>query len=177
MVGLANLQVNRAELAALTHPATGVREASEAIEVQREMGALHELGKAYTALGVALLGLGCVDEADAALQSACHELERANYRSGRARSEFYRALVHARRGDVRAADDSARWAIGELEAAEVYPTLVLAGCFLIDGLGTSDEVVEHSRSQARGALEPIDSLDALERRMRRVISRLLEESA
>ncbi|MEU6579115.1 hypothetical protein [Streptomyces sp. NPDC046805] len=174
LVGQANIQVNRAELAALTDPETGVQAASTAIDAQRDMGALHELGKAYTALSVALLQLNRVDEADAALQTACHELERAQYRSGRARAELTRAILFTRRGDLRAADRSARWAIGELEATEVYPTLVLAACLLTDRLGSSDEAIECSRSQARASVQAIDSAEAVEGRTENVIGRLLE---
>ncbi|MEU4113743.1 hypothetical protein AB0F71_04520 [Kitasatospora sp. NPDC028055] len=174
LVGSANILVNRAELLALTDPGAGVREASAAIEVQQGMGALHELGKAYTALAGALLNLGRTEEAAAALQSACHHLERAHYRSGRARAELFRAHLHARRGDGAAADRSARWAIAELETAEVYPTLVLAACLLTERLGTADDAIERARSRARAAIQPIDSLAAVEDRMARVIFALVE---
>ena len=50
VLGLANACTNRAELLALTDPAEAITEAGRAIEVQREIGAHHELGKAYTAL-------------------------------------------------------------------------------------------------------------------------------
>ncbi|WP_396230961.1 tetratricopeptide repeat protein, partial [Frankia sp. EI5c] len=95
VLGLANLQTNRAELLAHTHPADAIAEAGRAVEVHRDIGARHELGKAYTALAVGHLRLGHLDEADAGLRSARQALDEAGYRSGRARAEFYQAIVHA----------------------------------------------------------------------------------
>ena len=108
VLGLANACTNRAELLALTSPAEAITEAGRAIEVQREIGAHHELGKAYTALAVAHLRRGELDQAEAALRSAFSSLDRAGYRSGRARAEFYLAALHARRGQIDEALSSLR---------------------------------------------------------------------
>ncbi|HUZ56773.1 MAG TPA: hypothetical protein VMU94_30145 [Streptosporangiaceae bacterium] len=97
VLGLANISTNRAELLALTRPGEAIAEAGRAIETQREIGAHHEIGKAYTALGVAQLRLGELDRAEAALRSAFASLDQAGYRSGRARAELYMAAVHGRR--------------------------------------------------------------------------------
>jgi hypothetical protein len=63
VLGLANVSTNRAELLALTNPAEAIIEAGRAIEVQREIGAHHELGKAYSALAAAHLRRGELDRA------------------------------------------------------------------------------------------------------------------
>jgi len=117
VLGLANIQTNRAEFLALTNAPDAITEAGRAIEAQREIGAHHELGKAYSALAVAHLRQGELDQAETALHSAFASLDRAGYRSGRARAEFYLAVVHARRGRIDAAVSSFRWAVAELEAA------------------------------------------------------------
>ena len=61
VLGLANARTNRAELLALTSPAEAIPEVGRAIEVQGEISAHHELGKAYTALAVAHLRRGELD--------------------------------------------------------------------------------------------------------------------
>jgi tetratricopeptide (TPR) repeat protein len=96
--GRSAVQTNEAELLALTDPAAAIDAAARAIETQQDLGALHELGKAYTALAIAQLRLGELPEAAAALDLACESLDRARYRSGRARAELIRAFVNARRG-------------------------------------------------------------------------------
>lgn len=150
--GIAALQVNRAELMVWTDPATAVVRAGEAIEVQRELGALHELGKAYTALALARLRLGELRAADHALDLADDVLDRCKYRSGRARAELARAFVAARRGLAEHAAAHARWAVRELVQAEVYPTLVLLAERLLHVLDLPDPTVTRHAEAARAAL-------------------------
>ncbi|MFD0000241.1 AAA family ATPase [Nocardia sp. NPDC127526] len=148
VVGQANIATNRAELLALIEPAQAIAAAATAIAIQRELGALHELGKAHTALGVAQLALGDLDAAERAFADACETLERAGYRSGRARAELFRAGVHARRGRRTEAIAGSRWAVTELEATNVYPTLVLLARTVLAFFGWSDPAVSLAAARA-----------------------------
>lgn len=150
--GKSAVQTNRAELLAWTDPSAAIDAAAEAIATQRDLGALHELGKAYTALAIAQGGLGRLQEAEASLDLACEVLEQARYRSGRARAELVRAFVHARRGLPEQAAESARWAVQELVSAEVYPTLILLAGRPMKVLGITDGPVERAAASARETL-------------------------
>ncbi|MFF0614149.1 phosphotransferase [Nocardia tengchongensis] len=148
IVGQANIATNRAELLALTNPAEGIAAAAAAIAIQHEFGALHELGKAYTALGIAHLALGDLDAAERAFADACETLDLAGYRSGRARAELFRAGVHARRGDRASTIAGARWAVSELEAANVYPALVLLARAVLALFGWTEPSVSLAAAHA-----------------------------
>mgnify|MGYP001263287881 CR=1 FL=1 len=159
--GQSAVKTNEAELLAWTDPRAAVPVAAEAVEVHRELGALHELGKAYTALAQAQLLLGRLQEAATSLEQACDALERARYRSGRARAELLRAFLLARRGLPLKAADSARQAVAELQAVEVYPTLILLAARLLEELGLPDPEVERAAGQARAVLgEAFDNVTA-----------------
>jgi aminoglycoside phosphotransferase (APT) family kinase protein/tetratricopeptide (TPR) repeat protein len=173
VLGLANIQTNRAELLALTHPAEAAIEAGQAIETQREIGAHHELGKAYTALAIGQLRCGQLDAADVSLQSACDALERAGYRSGRARAEFYRAILHARRGRLDEAVSSLRRAVGELEAADVYPTIMLAAARTLETLGIDDNRITAAGRRARATIQPSGTFRDLDDRITVLVTDLL----
>lgn len=140
---------NRAELLAWTDPAAAIQASTEAIELQRELGAQHELGKAYTALAMAQLRLDRFPDAEAALELGCAALERARYRSGRARAELMRAFILARCGRPERAAGPARWAMDELRAAEVYPTLIVLAEHLLALLGRSDDASCRAAATAR----------------------------
>jgi tetratricopeptide (TPR) repeat protein len=172
-IGRANIQTNRAELLSLTDAAAALGPARQAIETQRELGAGHEVGKAYTALAVAQLRLGHLDDAEDSLRSACEELQAAGYRSGRARAELFRAVLTARRGDLPAAQTSARWTVQELEAAQVYPTLIMAAAHAVERLGIPDEQLQAAAGRARAAIDAVDSLPALEARIDAAVTDLL----
>ncbi|HEX2314995.1 MAG TPA: phosphotransferase, partial [Thermomonospora sp.] len=151
--GRSAVLTNRAELLAWTDPEAAVEAATEAIDVQQELGALHELGKAYTALALAQVRMGLLQEAAASLDLACDALERARYRSGRARAELVRAFVHARRGLPAKAAEAVRAAVRGLVATEVYPTLILLAARLLDVLGVSDPMVTDAARHARSVLD------------------------
>jgi aminoglycoside phosphotransferase (APT) family kinase protein/tetratricopeptide (TPR) repeat protein len=173
VLGLANASTNRAELLAFTDPAEAIAEADRAIEVQQEIGAHHELGKAYSALAVAHLRRGELDRAETALRSAFSSLERAGYRSGRARAEFYFAVVHARRGRIDEALSSLRWAVAELEAADVYPTLILCADRMAAAMGiTCNEVTSAARRAADG-IQPLGTSGELDARIAEFVDNLL----
>ncbi|MCL9762801.1 aminoglycoside phosphotransferase family protein [Frankia sp. AiPa1] len=174
VLGLANIQTNRAELLAHTHPAEAVIEAGQAIEIQREIGARHELGKAYTALAIGQLRCGQLDEAETSLRSACDTLDAVGYRSGRARAEFYRAVLHARRGRIEETLISLRWSVRELEAAEVYPTMILCADHTLAVLGVTDDEIAGSATRARATLQPFGTLADLDARVARFIGDLLD---
>ncbi|MGH3393037.1 MAG: hypothetical protein ACRDOO_29580 [Actinomadura sp.] len=172
----ANIITNRAELLAWTDPRQAIGAAAEAIEVQRDMGAMHELGKAYTALAIAQVSLGRHDEAAASFQSATDTLERARYRSGRARAELFRAVLYARTGHVEQAAASTRWAVSELVEAEVYPTLIMMAYQFLDRVGVADDAVTTAAQEARGQTHALDSLDALQDRITHLVSALLGDN-
>jgi tetratricopeptide (TPR) repeat protein len=176
-IGLANIQTNRAELLALTDPAAAVVEAGRAIEVQQDIGAQHELGKAYTALALAQTQLGQLTEAEVSMQAAVAALDRAGYRSGRARAELFTAAIHVRRGEMTAAVDAAKWAITELEASEVYPTLVLAAAQALEIIGRLDAEVTEARDRARRGIQPMNDLGDLESRLGAFMTQLLQGSS
>ncbi|MEU7001390.1 hypothetical protein [Nonomuraea sp. NPDC046570] len=165
IVGEALICTNRAELLAWTNPSEAIAAAGAAVEANSDLGATHEVGKAYSALGQALLALGEIAEASTALDSACAALEKARYRSGRARAELLRACLHVRNEEPDLAAASARWAVGELLAVEVYPTLITTANKLLEVVERPDENVGEAARQAWAAIEPIDSHSALEARM------------
>ncbi|MGW4327285.1 phosphotransferase [Nocardia sp. NPDC004573] len=173
VVGQANIATNVAELLALTDPARAIPAAGTAIVRQRELGALHELGKAYTALGSARLSLGELDAAERALTEACEILEQAGYRSGRARAELFRAGVFARRGQREAAVRSARWAIAEFEGANVYPGLILVARAVLALYGWTEPDISRAAAAARSRIQPPTPGSAMDRDAARVIARVL----
>jgi tetratricopeptide (TPR) repeat protein len=155
VLGLANVCTNRAELLALTSPAEAITEADRAVELQGEIGAHHELSKAYTALGIAHLRRGELDQAEAALRSAFSSLERAGYRSGRARAEFYQAALHMRRERIDEALCSLRWAVAELEDADVYPTLIVCAARMLSLSGITDTQITLAARRAASQIQPL----------------------
>ncbi len=173
VVGAALIKTNRAELLAWTDPFSAITVAQEAIEANTDLGALHEAGKAFTALGQAQLALGRFDHAHTSLDHACRALETAGYRSGRARAELIRASLHTRLDQADAAVSSLRWAVEELVAVEVYPTLLIVAEYLLDILGHQDEAVSLAAQEARASIEAMDSLDMLETRMKHHLRGLL----
>jgi tetratricopeptide (TPR) repeat protein len=171
----ANLVTNRSELLAWTDPLQAVNTAADAIEVQSELGAFHELGKAYTALAIAQTRLGQHDEATVSFQTATEALDRARYRSGRARAELFRAYLYARTGDVDAALASARWAVQELLVAEVYPSLIMMTGQFLETIGIADPEITEAAHRASRQIQPLDSLSALRERTGRLVVDLLED--
>ncbi|GAB3141384.1 aminoglycoside phosphotransferase family protein [Microbispora hainanensis] len=165
IIGTALIKTNWAELLAWTDPLSAIQVVGEAIEANTDLGALHEVGKAYTALGHAQLALGRLDEAATSIDQACRALEKAGYRSGRARAELVRAVLHARYGQAEQAVASARWAVAELVAVEVYPTLLILAEHLLDILGHASLAVSRAAQDARELIEAPDGLDALETRI------------
>ena len=177
VLGLANACTNRAELLALTSPAEAIPEAGRAIEVQGEIGAHHELGKAYTALAVAHLRRGELDQAEAALRSAFSSLDRAGYRSGRARAEFYLAALHARRGQTAEALSSLRMAVTELEDADVYPTLILCAARMLGRLGIASSEIASAAGRAASRIRPLGTFAELDIRIGEFVDGLLGPDA
>jgi aminoglycoside phosphotransferase (APT) family kinase protein/tetratricopeptide (TPR) repeat protein len=173
VLGLANACTNRAELLALTDPAEAITEAGRAVEVQREIGAHHELGKAYTALGVAHMRRGELEQAEAALRSAFSSLDRAGYRSGRARAEFYQAALHMRRGRVDEGLSSLRWAVAELEAADVYPTLISCVARMLSLPDIADSEITSAARRATSRIQPLGSQSALDAEIGEFVGDLL----
>ncbi|MCM3883889.1 phosphotransferase [Frankia sp. R82] len=174
VLGSANIQTNRAELLALTRPAEAISAAGQAIELHQEIGARHELGKAYTALAIGQLRSGRLEEAEASLRSACGVLDAVGYRSGRARAEFWRAVLHARRGHLDEAIDALRWAVEELEATAVYPTIIVCAARALATLGVEDERISVAADRARAEIQPYGTLAELENRIEQFVVDLLD---
>ncbi|WP_239334525.1 phosphotransferase [Frankia sp. CiP3] len=173
-LGLADLDTNRAELLCLTDAHQAIDAAARAIAVHRDIGARHELGKAYTALAVARLRLGDLDAADAALHTARDVLDQAGYRSGRARAELYTGLLHARRGWMDEAVTALRHTVEELEAADVYPTIILFAAHALNRLGITDATVTAAAGRARTAIQPRSTLDAIDTPLRAYTAEILD---
>ncbi|MES9539953.1 hypothetical protein [Actinomadura sp. NPDC000600] len=176
IIGQADIKTNRAELLAWTDPSGAVPAAADAIETQKELGAHHEIGKAFTALAIAQFRLGQHAPAAASFQAATEALERARYRSGRARAELFRAFLHARTGDTAAAEASARWAIAELVAAEVYPTLLMVAGHFLEAIGASDEHTAAVADRARAQISPPNLLPFLDDRAHALVTAMLEDA-
>ncbi|MGV9817942.1 phosphotransferase [Nocardia xishanensis] len=177
VVGQANIATNLAELQALTEPVAAIEAAGTAITRQRELGAMHELGKAYTALGLARLSLGELDAAEHALAEACEILDRVGYRSGRARAELFRAGVFARRGQRDDAVRSVRWAISEFEGANVYPGLVLVARAVLALFGWIEPDVSRAAAAARLRIQPPTPGRSMDLAAAQLISRVLGVNA
>lgn len=175
IIGQADIKTNRAELLAWTDPARAVDAAADALDAQTDLGAHHEIGKAFTALAIAQVRLGQYAPAAASFQAATDALERARYRSGRARAELFRAFLHARTGDASAAVASARWAIAELVAAEVYPTLLMVAGHLLDALDAADEHTTAITARARDQISPPNLLPFLDDQARALVTAMLED--
>lgn len=173
MIEQANIVTNRAELLAWTEPREAI---AAAIETQQDLGAQHELGKAYTALAVAQLRLGQYEQSAVSFQTAIEALERARYRSGRARAELFRALLYAHAGDRDTAARAARWSVAELIEADVYPTLIMMAGQFLHAIGVRDEYVEAAARRARGQIQAPDSPTAFEARTAALVAALLGET-
>ncbi|MDF5758809.1 hypothetical protein [Spongiactinospora sp. TRM90649] len=165
IVGAALIKTNRAELLAWTDPFSAIDVSLDAVAANADLGALHEVGKAYTAMGHAHLAIGRFEEAESSLDQGCRALEKAGYRSGRARAELVKATLHARRGHADEAEASVSWAVDELVKVEVYPTLLMVAAHLLGALGRTDDKVSRAAEEARTRIEALDSLDALEARL------------
>ncbi|CNE70377.1 Uncharacterised protein [Mycobacterium tuberculosis] len=173
IIGQADIKTNRAELLAWTDPPSALDAATQAIEVQTELGAHHEMGKAFTALAIAQLRLGQHLPAAASFQTATGLLERARYRSGRARAELFRAFLHARTGHTADAVTAARWAIAELVAADVYPTLLMVAGHLLNTLDAADERSAEVTDRARAQISPPHLLPFLNDQARALVTAML----
>ncbi|WP_433333533.1 hypothetical protein [Spirillospora sp. CA-294931] len=173
VVEQANMKVNRAELLAWIDPARALPAAADALETQRQMSAQHEIGKACTALGVAQMRLGQHEESANSFQAAAEALERAGYRSGRARAEFFRAALHARSGRHDEAAASVRWTVAELVGAEVYPTLIMMSGRLLAALGVRDPAVEEAAASARARLRAPVPTEVFDERAAAFVAALL----
>ncbi|MEU1668307.1 hypothetical protein ABZ547_32950 [Streptomyces sparsogenes] len=175
--GLANIQTNQAELLAFTDPEAAVTAAGAALETQRELGAQHEIGKVYTAMAMAQTRLGQLDRAASSFLSAHTALDRAGYRSGKARAEMFRAFLLLRQGDREEALATLRRAAAEFQACDVYPSLVLAIHRVAERLGEDDRDLAEAAERARPSVRPVGTLEALARRTDDVLSLFLGASA
>ncbi|UZJ29876.1 hypothetical protein [Streptomyces endophytica] len=175
--GLANIRTNRAELLVFTDPEAAVAEAAAALTVQRELGAQHEIGKAYTAMAMAQIRLGQPERASSSFLSAYAALDRAGYRSGRARADMYRAFLLLQQGDRSEALSTWRRAVAEFEACDVYPSLVMTIHRAAVRLGEEDGQLAGAALRARAGLRPLGTLDALEHRTDEILSLFLGAAA
>ncbi|MFJ8012296.1 hypothetical protein [Streptomyces sp. NPDC096339] len=174
VIGLANIRTNQAELLVVTDPEAAVQEAGVALEVQRELGAQHEIGKVYTAMGTAQIRLGQLDRAELSLANANAALDRAGYRSGRARADTFRAFLHLRRGDGQATRELLRHVAREFEECEVHPSLILAIHRASERIGPADPEIAAAAERARPSLRVLGTAEDLERRTEEVLSMFIE---
>lgn len=172
-LGLANVRTNAVELSAWTDPGDCLRRADATLHEQRGLGALHEVGKTMTAVALAHLLQRDLDAADLAAREAISILEKAQYRSGRARAMLVRAYVSARRGHEAPAITFASSSAGELAAAKVYPTLIWLACLLVDDIGAGSSIEPWTRSLI-DAIEPHDDVRLLRQRVMGVHERLTD---
>ncbi|WP_052863831.1 tetratricopeptide repeat protein [Streptomyces niger] len=175
--GLANILTNRAELLVFTDPPAAVAAAGEALAAQRDLGAQHEIGKVYTAMAMAQIRLGEFERAASSFLSAHAALDRAGYRSGKARAEMFRALLLARQADPDGALAVLRGAAAEFEACDVYPSLVLAIQRAAERLGLDDPELVAAAARARPYVQPPGTVEALERRTDAMLTLFLEAGA
>ncbi len=173
VIGAANVQTNLAEHLAWTAPDRAVDAALEAIDKQRDVGALHEIGKSRTALALAWTRLGELTRAHDEFERACQDLDRAGYRSGRARAELYRASLLAHRGRVTAMIDSVRWAVQEFEAAEVYPSMIIGAAVMLRQLDQRAPDVDTAADRARERIHPLEDIVSMEGRIERWMGSLV----
>ncbi|MEW1546462.1 hypothetical protein [Streptomyces tsukubensis] len=177
VIGLSNVRTNRAELYAFTDPAAAVHAAVAALEAQRDLGAQHEIGKAFTAMAMAQTRLGQYERAASSYLSANAALDRAGYRSGRARADMFRALLLHRQGREAEAGELLLHSAREFAACEVYPSLILAIRGAAERLGLGGEELTALADRARPSIRPLGSSAELEDRMDTALSMFLEETA
>ncbi|WP_405981583.1 hypothetical protein [Streptomyces sp. NBC_00158] len=173
-IGLANIRTNRAELLVFTDPEAAVAEAAAALEVQRDLGAQHEIGKAYTAMAIAQTRLGRLDRAEQSFRNANTALDLAGYRSGRARADMFRAFMHLRRGERARAGELLLHAAREFEACEVYPSLILAIHRAAERTGLGDPELTAMADRVRPAVRPLGDPEAVRHRTEHVLSMFVE---
>lgn len=174
VIGLANIRTNRAELLAFTDPEAAVAEAGAALEVQRDLGAQHEIGKVYTAMGIAQIRLGQLERAEQSFRSANAALDRAGYRSGRARADMFRAFLLLRRGEREATGHLMLHAAREFEACQVYPSLILAIHRAAERIGMADPEITALADRARPSLRVLGAAQELDQRTEDVLSMFIE---
>ncbi|MFI5620068.1 hypothetical protein [Streptomyces sp. NPDC051567] len=173
-IGLANIRTNRAELLAFTDPGAAVAEAGAALEIQRDLGAQHEIGKVYTAMAIAQTRLGLLDRAVLSFGNANTALDRAGYRSGRARADMFRAFLLLRRGDRGTARELLLHAAREFEICQVYPSLIVAIHRAAERTGLTHPELTAMAGRARPAVRPLGEAEDLRRRTEAVLSMFIE---
>ncbi|MBT2542435.1 hypothetical protein J7E99_17345 [Streptomyces sp. ISL-44] len=177
VIGLANIRTNRAELLAFTDPEAAVAEAGAALEVQRDLGAQHEIGKVYTAMGIAQIRLGQLERAERSFLNANAALDRAGYRSGRARADMFRAFLLLRQGDREATRNLLLHAAREFETCQVYPSLILAIHRASEWIGVADPEIAALAERARPSLRLLGTAEDLDQRTEDVLSMFIEVAA
>ncbi|WP_369380793.1 hypothetical protein [Streptomyces sp. cg36] len=173
-IGLANIRTNRAELLAFTDPEAAVAEAGAALEIQRDLGAQHEIGKVYTAMAIAQTRLGRLDRAELSFRSANVALDLAGYRSGRARADMYRAFLHLRRGEHARTRQLLMHAAREFETCQVYPLLILAIHRAAERTGLGDPELTAMADRARPAVKPLGDPEDVRLRTEDLLSMFVE---
>ncbi len=124
--GLAQTATNRAEFLAIEAPSLAVEESTRAIELNQEINAYHEIGKAYTARATAYLLLNQIAEAQAAIEHGLEALTQAGYRSGLARAQIIAAIIQARKNHLDESSLLLQSAVADLQQVGVYPSLIMA---------------------------------------------------
>ncbi len=172
-IGLANVRTNHLEQYAFTCPARALALADEVITLHREAGILHELGKAWTAFGIAQLYEGELTGAEASFVEATQVLVRAGYRSGHARAQLFHGVLLARTGQTVAADTMVRAAVHDLSESTVYPTLIVLAGMLLERIGTADAASRREVERAQAAVMTADPPAAVTTRVSEALTGLI----
>lgn len=175
VVGIANVSTNRAEQLAWTAPQQAVGAARRAIEQQSEVGALPEVGKSRTALALAHIRLGELTGAERELEAACADLDRARYRSGRARAELFRAALFAKLGHLPEMITSVTWAVQEFEAADGYPTMIIGAATALQRVGNPLAEVTAAADRAWYRIKGLEPTTMMQRRIDQWMSVLVAD--
>ncbi|MDX2852468.1 hypothetical protein PV342_29285 [Streptomyces sp. PA03-3a] len=173
--GLAHIRTNRVEMLAHTNPAQAVTEAPAALDAHRMTGLVREVGKVHTAVALANVRMGRLDDAEAALVRADEALDRASYRSGKARNLLIRAFVLRQRGHSPEALDALCQVAAEFRATEVYPDLALLTGRAIRRIGAVPGHILQAEEWARTMFHPVESFTDWSERVESLVVELTRQ--
>ena len=171
----AELDVNDLELRAFRDIFDPTDEFTAVHELLRDLGARHEDGKAYTAAALAFAMSGSLATAREHVEEARRILDSCGYKSGLGRAHLVAACIEARAGAPEEAQRAAKQAVAELEAASVYPTLIVFASHLLDRIGAPDAEIRAAERRALAGLLPSQAELGLRTGVAEVMDRLLDD--
>ncbi len=168
---IADIATNHIEILAHLDPKTAINQAPKALRLQKEVGCNLEQGKIHTAVALAHLQLGNLDETQASIEQAIPVLEADNYTDGLARANIVGGLLSLRRGDTALAIQMIESAVKEFTRQNIYPTLIMACDLVLRHHGAQSPLVCDAAQQAEVAIVYQDK-DPLLRRIIKVATYL-----